>query len=314
MIRTVSPGKHRPVMALTRAMAAKQAGQSSADVAASPDRFPRRYRYPSSSSSSSSSSTSNFSPPQTPTDFVSKDSSSCCSCISLSSHVQRLIDIIDTRFKEIYVQFEHVSNRLSSVEESISDQHSIINELERDLSIIADKLNKISFKNSNSVRSPSGTDKLQKSTQTNFNCSCSSSSLNKSQCTSNYQSHPSPSTHATHTSFAHVPTPPPRTAIHWRTAPSSRSIIRLPSSSPRHIGPTDPVPSSPPQSRPLPTTPSRSFPPSPDPVRSPPPKTRPLRTPPPRAAHLPNITHVLLPPSDLPLTVAQLLPVIDTPF
>ena len=242
MIRTVSPGRHRPVMALTRAMAAKQAGQSSADVAASPDRFPRRYRYPSSSSSSSSSSTSNFSPPRTPTDFVSKDSSSCSSCISLSSHVQRLIDTIDTRFKEIYVQFEHVSNRLSSVEESISDQHSIINELERDLSIIADKLNKISSKNSDSVRSPSSTDKLQKSTQTNFNCSCSSSSLNKSQCISNYQSHPSPSTHATYTSFAHVPTPPPRTAVHWRTAPSSRSIIHLPSSSPRHIGPIDPVP------------------------------------------------------------------------
>ena len=232
MICTVSPGRHRPVMALTRAMAAKQAGQSSADVAASPDRFPRRYRHPSSSSSSSSSSTSNFSPPRTPTDFVSKDSSSCSSCISLSSHVQRLIDIIDTRFKEIYVQFEHVSNLLSSIEESISDQHSIINELERDLSIIADKLNKISSKNSDSVRSPSGTDKLQKSTQTNFNCSCSSSSLNKSQCISNYQSHPSPSTHATYTSFAHFPTPPPRTAIHWRTAPSSRSIIRLPSSSP----------------------------------------------------------------------------------
>ena len=245
MIRTVSPSMHRPVMALTRAMAAKQAGQSSADVAASPDRFPRRCRYPSSSSSSSSSSTSNFSPPRTPTDFVSKDSSSCSSCISLSSHVQRLIDIIDTRFKEIYVQFEHVSNRLSSVEESINDQHSIINELERDLSIIADKLNKISSKNSDSVPSPSGTEKLQKSTQTNFNCSCSSSSLNKSPCISNYQSHPSPSTHATYTSFAHVPTPPPRTAIHWRTAPSSRSIIRLPSSSPRHIGPTDPVPSSP---------------------------------------------------------------------
>ena len=31
--------KYRPVMALTQAMAAKQAGQSSADVAASPDRF-----------------------------------------------------------------------------------------------------------------------------------------------------------------------------------------------------------------------------------------------------------------------------------
>ena len=97
-------------------------------------------------------------------EFVTEDSSSCSSCISLSSHVQRLIDIIDTRFKEMYVQFEPVSNRLPSVEESISDQHSIINELDHDLFIIADKLNKIPSKNSDSVRSPSGTDKLQKFT------------------------------------------------------------------------------------------------------------------------------------------------------
>ena len=57
------------------------------------------------------------------------------------------------------------------------------------LSVIADKLNKISSKNSVSLRSrsPSGTDKLQKSTQTNFNCSCSSFSLNKSPCSSNSQ-------------------------------------------------------------------------------------------------------------------------------
>ena len=87
-------------------------------------------------------------------DIVTKDSSSCSTCISLSSHIQRLIDIIDTRFKDISLQFELVSNRLSSVEESISDQHSIINELERDLSIIADKLNKISSKNSVSLCSP----------------------------------------------------------------------------------------------------------------------------------------------------------------
>ena len=268
MTRTVSPGRHRPVMALTRAMAAKQAGQSSVDVAASPDRSPRRYRYPSSSSSSSSSSTSTFSPPRTPMDIVTKDSSSCSTCISLSSHIQRLIDIIDTRFKDISLQFELVSNRLSSVEESISDQHSIINELERDLSIIADKLNKISSKNSVSLCSPSGTDKLQKSTQTNFNCSCSSFSLNKSPCSSNSQSHPSPSTHA----------------IHWRTAPSSRSTIPLPSStSPRHISPTDPVPSSLPNSRSLPTTPSRSFPPSPDHFPSSPPQSRPRRIPPTRS-------------------------------
>ena len=310
-------------MALTRAMAAKQAGQSSADVAASPYRFPKRYTYPSSSSSSSSSSTSTFSPPRTPMDFVSKDSSSCSSCISLSSHVQRLIDIIDTRFKEIYVQYELVSNRLSSVEESISHQHSIINELERDLSIIADKLNKISSNKSDSSRSPSGTDKLHKSTQTNFSCSCSFSP-NKSPCSSNSQSHPSPSTHVTNTSLPpyktppHISAPPPRTAIHWRTAPSSRTINPIPSSSPRHIGLTDSVPSSPPQSRPLPVTPSRSSPPSPNPAPS---SSRPRLIPRPAhfplllphlIAHMTILTHVLLPLSDRLLTTA--LPVIDIPF
>ena len=312
MTCTVSLGRHRPVIALTRAMAAKHAGLSSANVAASPDRFLRRYRYPSSSSSSSSSSTSTFSPPRTPNDFVSKDSSSCSSCIALSSHVQRLIDIIDTRFTEIYVQFELVSNRLSSVEESISDQHSIINELERDLSIIADKLNKMSSKNSDSSRSPSGTDKLQKSTQTNFSCSCFSFSPNKSPSSSNSQSHPSPSTHATYTSLPpyktspRVSAPPPRTAIHWRTAPSSRSIIPMPSSSPvisalltlSHL--------------PLPITPSRSSPPSPNPAPS---SSRPSHFPlllPHLIAHLTILTQILLPPSDLLLTAA--LPVIDTPF
>ena len=314
-------------MALTRAMAAKQAGQSSADVATSPGRTPSRYRYPSSSSSSSYSSTCNFSPPRTPMDIVTKDSSTCSSCISLSSHVQRLIDIVDTRFKDISLQFEVVSNRLPSVEESISDQHSIIiNELERDLSIIAVKLNKISSKNSDSLCSPSGTDKLQKSTQTNFSCSCSSFSLNKSPCSSNSQSQPSPSTNVTYTSLSlyktppHVSAPPPRTAIHWRTAPSSRSTIPLPSStSPRHIGPTDPGSS--PQSRSLPTTPSNSFSPSPDPVPSSPPNPTPAASPRPThfplllphlTAHLPILTLVLLPPSDLLLTAA--LPVIDTPL
>ena len=212
-------------MALTRAMAAKQAGQSSADVATSLVRTPRRYRYPSSSSSSSSSSTSNFSPPRTPMDIVSKDSSSCSSCILLSSHVQRLIDIIDTRFKDVSVELELVSNRLSSVEESISDQHSIINELERDLSIITDKLNKISSKNSDTSRSPSGTDKLHKSTQTNFSCSCSSFSLNKSPCSSNSQSHPSPSTHAIYTSFA---SNKKTTSCFWPSSPYCYPLAHCP--------------------------------------------------------------------------------------
>ena len=239
-------------------MAAKQAGQSSADVAASPDRFPRRYRYPSSSSSSSSSSTSNFSPPRTPTDLVSEDSSSCSSCISLSSHVQRLIDTIDTRFKEIYVQFEHVSNRLSSVEESISDQNSIINELERDLSKLLQ---------TSSIRFPLKILILYALLLIPTNCKSLpkliliavallplSISLNVSQINS-LTLLPALMPPIRHL-LMFLPLLPVLLSIGvvpLHPAP----IIRLPSSSPRHIGPTDPNPSSPLQSRPLPTTPSR---------------------------------------------------------
>ena len=191
-------------------------------------------------------------------------------------------------------------------------------------SIIADQLNKMSSKNSDSSRSPSGTDKLQKCTQTNFSCSCSSFSPNKSPCSSNSQPRPSPSTHVTYTSLPpyktppHVSAPPPRTAIHWHTAPSSHSIIPIPTSSLRHIGPTDPVPSSPPQSHPLSITPFRSSPPATNPAPS---SSRPRRIPPTRSfalllphliAHLTILTHVLLPPSDLLLTAA--LPVTNTPF
>ena len=49
--------------------------------------------------------------------------------------------------------------RLSNVEESINDQHSIINEIERELSVVADKLKKLSSESSVSLSSHSGGDK-----------------------------------------------------------------------------------------------------------------------------------------------------------
>ena len=126
-------------MVVTRAMAAKSADHPSVD-ASSPGG--RRYRYPSSSSSSSSSSSTSFSTPRTPTDTITKakDSFSCSSYVSLFSHIQKLIDVIDSKFKQYSLQFEHICNRLSNVEELINDHHSIINEIERELSIVADKL------------------------------------------------------------------------------------------------------------------------------------------------------------------------------
>ena len=145
MIHTVSPGRIRPVMFVTRATAAKSADHPSVD-ASSPGK--RRYRYPFSSSSSSSSSSTSFSTPRIPTYTFTKhkNSFSCSYCVSLSSHTQKLIDVIDSKFKEFSLQFEHICNRLSNVEESINDHHSIINEIERELSIVANKLKKVSSK------------------------------------------------------------------------------------------------------------------------------------------------------------------------
>ena len=261
-------------MALTRAMVAKLASQSSVDVSTSPART--RHRYPSSSSCSScssSSSTSSFSTPHTPMHFTPKDSFSFSSCVSLSSQVQKFTDVVDSKFKEMSSQFEHMCIRLSNVEESINDQHSIINEIERELSVVAYKLKKLSSKSSVSLSSQSGADKLHKSFQTDQNCSSSSSHHMSPRRSSSRPdpivSHP-PCTSVSYKSLppyksalSHVFAPSPRAAIHWRSAPSTRPIIPLPSSTlPRHTAPPDPsFPSrcssfSATPSRPIPQTPS----------------------------------------------------------
>ena len=263
-------------MVVTRAMAAKSADYPSVD-ASSPGG--RRYRYPSSSSSSSSSSSKSFSTPRTPTDTFTKakDSFSCSSYVSLSSHIQKLIDVIDSKFKEYSLQFEHICNRLSNVEELINDHHSIINEIERELSIVADKLKNVSSKSSDSFSSHSGSYKQHKSTQTDH--SCSSSFPLMSPLNSNSQPTPAPvvynpprSTPSTRPTFP-LPTsthprrtfpPAPSSPLRHsplrntrRSAHSTRPTFPLPTSThPRHTVP--PAPSSPPRRSSLRNTSSRT--------------------------------------------------------
>ena len=131
MTRSVSPGRHRPVMALTRAMAAKLASQSSVadrDVSSSPSKTTPRHRYPSSYSTSSASSSSSFSPPLTPTTLVNDSPPS----ISLVSLFNNFVDNVSQKFHDMFQKIEHISNRMSNIEESIGDQRFIINELERE--------------------------------------------------------------------------------------------------------------------------------------------------------------------------------------
>ena len=145
MTRLVSPGRHRPVMALTRTMAPKLASQSSdvdRDVTSSQPKTSPRHRYPSSSSSSSTSSassSSSFSPPLTPTTLV-KDSPPSISLVSLFTN---FVDNVSQKFHDMFQKIEHISNRMSNIEESIGNQRFIINELERELAIIADRLKNI---------------------------------------------------------------------------------------------------------------------------------------------------------------------------
>ena len=143
--RSVSPGRHRPVMALTRAMAAILASQASVvdrDITSSQPKTSPRHWYPSSSSTSSSSSSasssSSFSPPLTPTTLVNDSPPS----ISLVSHFNNFVDNVSQKFHDISQKIEHISNRMSNIEESIGDQRFIINELEHELAIVADRLKK----------------------------------------------------------------------------------------------------------------------------------------------------------------------------
>ena len=56
-------------------------------------------------------------------------------------------------FNELNAKIELISNRISQINESISDHHAIINELEREFSLVANKLS--SLHNNRSVLVPS---------------------------------------------------------------------------------------------------------------------------------------------------------------
>ena len=214
-------------MALTRAMAAKLASQSSVvdrDITSSQPKTSPRHRYPSSSSSSSSSSassSSSFSPPLTPTTLVNDSPPS----ISLVSHFNNFVDNVSQKFHDISQKIEHISNRMSNIEESIGDQRFIINELERELAIVADRLNKISLKRSDNTSSSSVKIALDKGTQTNDNnISLTSSPRIDSLSTSNPQFLPQSSL-AFHSIDLHRKAPKStfsaRPATYWRSTPSS---------------------------------------------------------------------------------------------
>ena len=216
-------------MALTRAMAAKLASQSSVvdrDITSSQPKTSPRHRYPSSSSTSSSSSSasssSSFSPPLTPTTLVNDSPPS----ISLQSlHFNNFVDNVSQKFHDISQKIEHISNRMSNIEESIDDQRFIINELERELAIVADRLNKISLKRSDNTSSSSVKITLHKGTQTNDNnISLTSSPRIDSLSTSNPQSLPQSSL-AFHSIDLHRKAPKStfsaRPATYWRSTPSS---------------------------------------------------------------------------------------------
>ena len=215
-------------MALTRAMAAKLASQSSVvdrDITSSQPKTSPRHRYPSSSSTSSSSSSasssSSFSPPLTPTTLVNDSPPS----ISLVSHFNNFVDNVSQKFHDISQKIEHISNRMPNIEESIGDQRFIINELERELAIVADRLNKISLKRSDNTSSSSVKITLHKGTQTNDNnISLTSSPRIDSLSTSNPQSLPQSSL-AFHSIDLHRKAPKStfsaRPATYWRSTSSS---------------------------------------------------------------------------------------------
>ena len=212
-------------MALTRAMAAKLASQSSAvdhDFSSSPSKTSPRHRYPSSSSTSSASSSSAFSPPLTPTTLVNDSPPS----ISIVSLFNNFVDNVSQKFHDMFQKIEHISNRMSNIEESIGDQRFIINELERELAIIADRLKKISSpKRSDNTFSSSVKITFHKGTQTNDNnISLTSSPCINSPSTSNPQSLLQSSL-AFHSIDLHSPAPKStvsaRPATYWRSTPSS---------------------------------------------------------------------------------------------
>ena len=155
----------------------------------------------------------------------------------------------------MFQKIEHISNHISNIEESIGDQRFIINELERELAIIADRLKKISSPKLSSVKTT-----VHKGTQTNdINLNHTSFPRIDPPSTSNPQSLPhSPlALHSTDlhspapkSAFSAVYTPHSRPATYWRSTPSSCPTP------PRAEDPCSPTPNPRPHNR-APPTPTR---------------------------------------------------------
>ena len=199
------------------------------DVTSSQPKTSPCHRYPSSSSTSSASSSSSFSPPLTPTTLVTDSPLS----ISLVSPFYNFVDNVSQKFHDMFQKIEHISNRMSNIEESMGDQRFIINELERELAIVADRLKKISSpKRSDNTSSSSVKITLHKGTQTtDNNISLTSSPFIDSPSSSNPQSLPQSSL-AFHSIDLHIPAPNSTVSAHpatyWSSTPSSCPTPRTP--------------------------------------------------------------------------------------
>ena len=148
--------KHVPVMALTRAMSAKLAAQlSTEDTPVKNSKLhvtspsPRKLPTPRPSSSSRMYYCQGCQKSRTSSDSVSSTVLSNYSEFNFQDFATRVF----AQFNELNTKIELIGNRISDINESISDHHAIINELEREISLIANKLS--SLDNKSSVPVPS---------------------------------------------------------------------------------------------------------------------------------------------------------------
>ena len=273
-----APAKHGPIMALTRTMAAKLAAQAAAED--TPKKISKPCETTPSSWKPCETTPSSWKPCETtpsswkpcettpsswkpcettpsswklPTPRTS--SSYCEGCrksgtLNLNSstvsnysfNFSEFATLINVQFRELSFKIERIINSISSIEESVTDHGAIINDVDRGISLIANRLDKISYHN----------DKVHKFTQTNHN-SCSSLPLTKTPCSLNTQFRTTPTvSHAFRSAVSHssvtpksVPrSHPPRAVTHRQSSHTSRSTIPAPTSTlPRPIAPL--VPSSP---------------------------------------------------------------------
>ena len=243
--------KHLPVMALTRAMTAKLAAQATSKNTLIKTSSPSSRMLPTPRLSSSrvyyceESENSRTSSDSDTSTVLSNNSD-----FNLHDFATRVF----AHFNELNAKIELISNRISHINESISDHHANINELEREFSLVANKLS--SLHNNLSVLVPS-------SAELNLNYIPSSprhmyTSFPPFDSPAPSRHHPTPSRTPPHPSRPHPPPAQPHPPPSQLHPPPARP----------HPPPSQPHP---PPSRPRPL-PSRPHPP---PSRTPPPPSRP---------------------------------------